>query len=294
MGVDHASKSSADCGRDVHGWKAGRCEQCGVQIDQPDDAGYTRLAKAAFLGQQRVVEELLARGANPNARTKDDFWPLTCAAQKGHVDIVKVLVRAGADVRAATNVGNTALIAACINGHSDAARFLIDAGSDVNARDVDGNVVLQAAAQNCDSQTLEQLLEHGADLHAGDRVGDTIVGNAVMAGRAENVRLLLARGAQLKWDAETMCIVCGKGYLEMAKLLVSRGADVNAPEPRMRLTPLLGAAAYGHLETVTYLVEKGADLTATDRMGNTAVALATRKGHSGVVAYLTAVAARRR
>jgi ankyrin repeat protein len=51
--------------------------------------------------------------------------------------------------------------------------------------------------------------------------------------------------------------------LELVKLLVEKGQDVNAAD-NYGITPLMVAANLGDLEVVKYLVSKGADLSAHD------------------------------
>ena len=290
------SKDCERCARcsttrdDAHIWKSGKCGACGKSIDEPDSDGRTRLTKAAFNGLLSPVQKLLKDGANVNAPNKDGMGALMWAAQKGHIEIVKTLIAVGADIQARTNVNNTALMLAAIGGHDEIVSALVEAGSDVNAADEDGNVVLMGAVQKCDARIVKLLLDRGANPHVGERAGDTILTNAILSGHADSVRLLVTRGAKLKWDAGTLVILGGDGHLEMTRLFLEQGADVNAREPEYGLTPLLSAAAYGRLLMVKYLIGKGADLSATDKFGNSALELAEMKGWTETVAYLESLA----
>jgi hypothetical protein len=58
--------------------------------------------------------------------------------------------------------------------------------------------------------------------------------------------------------------------LEMVKLLIAHGADVNQKNFR-GATALMGAAAAGPPSVVKYLIEKGADVNARDKDGVTAL-----------------------
>jgi len=279
----------ANCGKareNEHKWQEGKCRLCGKSIDEQDAKGYTRLAMAAFNNSRELVENLLKGGANIRAKNKDDMGALMWAAQKGYLEIVKILIAAGADVRAKTNVHNTALTLATINGYDEIVKLLVEAGSDVNAADVDGNVVLMAAVQKCDASTVKLLLEKGANLHVGQKAGKTILSNAILSGRADNVKMLMSHGAKLTWDAGTLVVMAGDGHLDMMKLLLEQGADVNAAEKVHHLTPLLAAAAYGNLHMVKLLLNKGADQSAKDKYGNTAIALAEMKRRTDTVTFL--------
>jgi ankyrin repeat protein len=75
--------------------------------------------------------------------------------------------------------------------------------------------------------------------------------------------------------------------LERARLLVARGADVNARSTNLGRTPLLIAAGMpGSVETLRFLLEKGADLRAKDRGGEHALGFAARSADIDVVRFL--------
>ncbi len=53
-------------------------------------------------------------------------------------------------------------------------------------------------------------------------------------------------------------VSCEKGYLELARLLISRGADVNLMV-KLQRTPVYGAIKGGHADIVKLLLDSGAD-----------------------------------
>ena len=76
------------------------------------------------------------------------------------------------------------------------------------------------------------------------------------------------------------------GRLEIARSLVSRGADVNAEDP-MGWTPLIFAAFFGQTDVARFLIEKGANIDAVDsRTDKDAMAFAKEKGHDDIVKLL--------
>ncbi|KAH8686136.1 ankyrin repeat-containing domain protein [Tricladium varicosporioides] len=81
--------------------------------------------------------------------------------------------------------------------------------------------------------------------------------------------------------------IIGNGVPAVAKLLIDRGATVDAKD-MSEATPLAVAALYGKLELVELLMNHGAVLDAIDSRGETALYNASLRNHSSVVAALVA------
>ena len=128
---------------------------------------------ASQQGHLDVVRELLARGADANARSNGGFTALHQASWKGHAEVVRELLARGAAVNARANNGRTPLISACGAGHLAAATLLLDAGADLalltNAgwsalRFAERRVAVDAAqpAAGAAPPTSAQIVEHKA------------------------------------------------------------------------------------------------------------------------------------
>ena len=68
------------------------------------------------------------------------------------------------------------------------------------------------------------------------------------------------------------------GSADAVRMLIARGADVNAKEPSQNQTALMWAAAGRHPDVVRTLIEAGANLQARTRKGFTALHFAAREG----------------
>ncbi|MEO7725711.1 MAG: ankyrin repeat domain-containing protein, partial [Burkholderiales bacterium] len=72
--------------------------------------------------------------------------------------------------------------------------------------------------------------------------------------------------------------------VDATRHLLTRGAEVNQPG----WTPLMYAASGGHLNVARLLISNGAQVNATAENGNTPLMMAAREGHAAVVSLLLA------
>jgi uncharacterized protein len=248
--------------------------------------------------------------AKPTSYANGGFTALHFAAREGEVEAVRQLVAAGADIDARAADGKSALALAIYNGHYDAAELLIEAGADVNAADAERFTPLFWAVdrrnmewspgfpwtQTADPLPLiEKLLAAGAEVDpfvdntpvsrrnfgGSPRINfATPLMRAAYSADVTLVRLLLDHGANplvRNSDNETpLLAAAGYGWidgysqgrsnlerLETIKVLVERGADVNWA-CNHGITPLMVAANFGVTDIIQYLVDQGADLAAHD------------------------------
>src|SRR5208282_3722708 len=125
--------------------------------------GWTPLHLAAFFAQPSVVEALLPRGANVEARARNGTTntPLHAGAAGRNLDVVRALVEHGADVNARQEGGFTALHSAALNGDLEIARLLISHGADVQARASNNQNALDLALTK-GHQAMVNLLDESA------------------------------------------------------------------------------------------------------------------------------------
>jgi len=86
--------------------------------------GSTPLHLGSAAGHGDVVELLIAKGADVNARRNDNRTPLHTACRAGHKDVVELLIAKGADINARDNKDQTPLSLAKEGGHAEIVELL--------------------------------------------------------------------------------------------------------------------------------------------------------------------------
>jgi uncharacterized protein len=240
--------------------------------------GLTALMFAVRQGSLDTIRVLAAAGADISQAAVDGSSPLLVAVQNGHYEIARFLLDRGANPNQANlknwtplylavanrNALTTAVPAPSTDGSLDFIKLLLDRGADPNQR-------IKARLEVHQANTSLWLKEAGA----------TPLLRAALCGDLTVVRLLLDHGANPLIPTNDMTTplmaVSGVGWaegftfqyseeetLELVKLLLDKGADINAAN-QDGITALHGAAYKGANKVVQLLVDRGADLAAKDK-----------------------------
>jgi ankyrin repeat protein len=242
----------------------------------------TALHYAVAQGDAALVESLLDRGADPNARDAHGRTPLHRVFKAGTREaeaLLRLLIRAGASPEIATANGETPLglalahdergfahwlnwtqwplpgrrlraddlPAAAAVGDIDTVERLLALGLPLDSEDAKGATALIRAAGSGHAALVVRLLEAGADTAHVTRSGSHCLGAAVSARREGVVRTLLNHGiaadTRLAGGATALTIAAALGQVSMAAALLEAGADANAADEK-GATPLHAAAQY--------------------------------------------------
>ena len=127
--------------------------------------------------------------------------------------------------------------------------------------------------------------------YKGERDGDKVLGQLVVDGDEDMATYYALRSEARDTDIfvvgddnahnsynSTLNEASFVGYLEVAKCLLERGAEVNKADSR-GWTPLYCASREGHLEVVKTLLAAGAEVDKADNLGRTPLYRASQNGH---------------
>ena len=275
-------------------------------LEERDDKGRTALHKASESGNLSQVIELLDQGAKINTEDNDWKRPLHLAAESGDEALVRYLLRKGADVQGADSENRHALHLAAHRGHDKVVLCLLLGGANINARDARGRTALHHAAVTGQDQVISVLVMEGANRDIEDEDKNAAWSLAWNGGLMSTQKLLLTTYQKWKVGAEMYNAIMAKDlpslrkkldegldpnfrtkpgiplllhvalagrnnndmvFSEMAKLLLDRGADVQAKSPK-GATALHYAAMAKDYATMKVLVERGANVNVKDTYGH--------------------------
>ncbi|MER1967176.1 ankyrin repeat domain-containing protein [Castellaniella sp. GW247-6E4] len=164
---------------------------------------------------------------------------------------------------------------------------MLQRGTDPAALNAIGNPALTQAARDQSWKVFDLLrIARGVEIDQPNAYDETPLMYLCILGQTERAAGLIDAGAQvnrLGWTP--LHYAASKARMDTARLLIQRGAIVNAPGPD-GTTPLMMAALSGNEPMVRLLLEHGADATMFNTQRETAADWALRGKHSALAAKL--------
>ena len=267
------------------------------------------LEKAIGQNDVQAVADLLRRGADVNET--EPQWGrdmLILATDRGFVEIAGLLIDAGADINKVWGAGITPLMRAVIGRRTEVARFLIARGADIDAVSDKGLTAVGYAINLKNMEMLRLLTRSGADVstrihqikksdmqtpnpaNVDSKSARGELEKAIGRNDVQAVTDLLRRGADVnetepKWGRDMLILATDRGYVEIVRLLIDAGADVNKVWGS-GMTPLMRAVIAGRTEVARVLIEHGAHINAVNDEGLTAVRHAVNSANTEILGLL--------
>jgi ankyrin repeat protein len=261
--------------------------------------GRSPLGEAAANGNVPLVELLLKHGAPVEQLDLAGRSPLMRACGKGHAEVARQLMTVGADVNR-VDLQKEIPLSLAVDARSEACvKLLLDAGAKLPKRK--DLALLSAAARVNDTAIIDLLLRAGANVDQLNSVKQTALFVAAESGHLDAVKRLLAGGANVNardGDGTTPLIRAATlpvsaaewenhrdrndpllyRRIEMCRVLLDAGADVNAVETRsdgkQGFSAIVMAAIVYNDPLVAFLLDRGADPTIGLCGGDNAIAIA--------------------
>ncbi|MCK4292302.1 MAG: ankyrin repeat domain-containing protein, partial [Planctomycetes bacterium] len=291
----------------------------GAKLEKKNFNGQTPLYLAAYSNRLEVADFLLAKGAEIETRTKYDDTPLGMAINRSHTEMAELLLEKGADIHA-RQVGipildvtirknNAKMVTflvdkgvelptihkAAFSGELDKVKGQIGKGVQIDLKDAGGFTPLHCAICGRHKEVILFLIDNGADVNARTADGRFPLTYA----ETEIAELLIAKGANVRLKDKTGQTLLHwaanrndyQGDIELVKLFLSHGADVNAKGYSNCVgwegwTPFHVACRNGNKTIVEMFISSGADVNAKTDAGDTPFSLARKKQRAKVVELL--------
>ena len=212
-----------------------------------------------------------------------DIWT---AAQTGNIEAVKQHLADGVDVNSKNDIGRTPLDVAIAFKQSPIADLLRQ-HSGKTRDELKAAESIVAAIRLGNIEAIKQHLDDGTEVNAKDENGLTPLH---FAKTKEIADLLISKGADVnakeaKNQITPLHWAAWRGRKEIAELLIAKGADVNVKN-KDGGTPLHNAAWKGHVEIAKLLIVKNADVNAKDVEGQTPLDWAEEEKHKEIADLL--------
>ncbi|CAB1446833.1 unnamed protein product [Pleuronectes platessa] len=183
-----------------------------------------------------------------------------------NVDMVTFLVEHGASINQPDNEGWIPLHAAASCGYLDIAEYLISQGANVGVVNSEGETPMDIAEEEAMEELLQnEINRQGLDIEAARKEEERIMlrdaRQWLNSGQIQDIRHAKSGGTALH-------VAAAKGYVEVLKLLIQTGYDVNIKDYD-GWTPLHAAAHWGKEEACRILVENLCEMDLINKMGQT-------------------------
>jgi ankyrin repeat protein len=273
----------------------------GADVHVVDRTKVPLLSIASLANDLEIVDLLRKAGASFTSPEEE----MMAAAAQGDATRIRELIAAGTPVDfsgssyASPAAGETPLMAAAEKGQTFAVQTLLAAGASVNAVDREHRTALFYAIKSGRRSTVDQLLAAGADPRIRMGGGGTVLMHLASFMDDSNLaRAFIAAGVDPNATTDNSSIytalmpAASMGHIQVLKVLLEAGADINFQTVLEGDTALINAARSGHADCVRLLLQAGADPTLRDHRdksgtpGRTALDWAIDFHHPEIAALL--------
>lgn len=244
-----------------------------IDVNETQENRFTPLIYALRIDEPEVARLLIENGAKFIGK---ELYYAIRRVRHNLVEFIEYLLSKGASTFHAK--GTTPLHAAASRANRELFDFFLGQGQNIKARDAKGNTVLHRVFSRRHPVSEEKVIEmvdylvsKGCDLNAKDNDSCTLMDKAINLNYKDVIIHLLDNH---KFNVNTKHLLehtllhdaSSSGRLEIMKVLLDRGADIEAKDA-FNNTPLLNAATSvinsNKFESIALLLDYGADYKKT-------------------------------
>lgn len=233
---------------------------------QRDPALDQQLIDAAWANDVGLARQLIAAGADVNAKDDTVQSAYLIATSEGYLDLLELTLANGADLTDLDSYNGTGLIRAAERGHADIVGRLLRAGIEVNH------------VNRPQWTALDEAIVYG---DGGPGYVDTV--RALVAGGADLSRIA--------GDGKTPIEHAESGGFRAIASTLGSAIESTAPDTQVAGELLLTAAENGDADTVAIALRAGAPIESRDSRGRTPLLLASAADQVAVARLLVALGA---
>lgn len=257
-------------------------------FDATNEKGMTPLFIAINTKHDDIVQELLARGANPNLGDRStSITPLQLAAQKNNLPLVKMLLTAGAKPNM-VSTGWSPLAYAIDHNNLDMVTILLKANVCPNTLEPSGHLPLNLVKSLEVMNTLINAKPYPADVNTFNSEGDTPLIYAIKQNKPRMVSNLLKAHAQPNLKNSTnktpLSVAIDYNDATIVEELLLNGAAPDTVELHNQL--FFWAIEQGHEKVVKLLLNNGANPNVIEQNDKTPLHSAYEHKQSKIITLL--------
>ncbi|KAM9069103.1 ankyrin repeat and SOCS box protein 3 isoform 5-T5 [Sarcophilus harrisii] len=271
------------------------------------------VGRAAREGNVKTLRKLLKKGCSVDVADNRGWMPIHEAAYHNSVECLRLLIRSDPSeryIKMKTFEGVCALHLSASRGFLIITKILLEAGADANETTLEETTPLFLALQPEGQKQLNALKRckypNWRNLHDGEECNLLEGRNhfsfcvfqylawylkyTVENGHVDVVKLLLRHGADVN-GSHSMCgwnalhQAAFQEYTQLIKLLLKKGANKECQDD-FGITPLFVAAQYGKMESLNVLISSGANVNCQAMDKATPLFIAAQEGHKNCVELL--------
>ncbi|CAN8097893.1 unnamed protein product [Discula destructiva] len=252
----------------------------------PDSVTEVHLLREAIMNSDfDAVRLLLLYRADPNSVDRHGCTPLFSATELGLIEIAMLLIKYGADpnMSAGPNA-DTPLAMAVLEDRFELVKLFLAHGADPNRIMANGNTVLiRSIDRKTPKALVEVMLDQGIDANSKNAEGTSPMFQCVSTQRLDIAHMLLDRGADPNMPGPKHLLWPSTYQPPFLRLLLSRGADYHKAPGIMEL-----ATSVNNIESVRILLNSGVDPNAKKDGVYTPLCSAIRDNRADIVTLLLA------